>query len=265
MSNQNRHPEGTSVGGQWAPGASGEVDTDLLEAEVYEPDPVHELIGDWGREMAGTADTQQARRALLPRSYERGRAGDVAREGLSALVDHDYPPSDRGVGRMRQSRSDQQVAQAADFHEKKSRQARSSGEVADAASQIKAEHPDAYAVSLIPQDVGNRFMASSGTYVTRDGTRRELSPSVSRALSKKMVDADHVRADSKSYGLGPDNEPVLMVDSAIERGDTGYREFTPEDEIRGRATSGCFAIDDENVYEMDADGDLRVLEIKGRA
>lgn len=30
MSNQSRHPEGTSVGGQWAPGAADEIDDGLL-------------------------------------------------------------------------------------------------------------------------------------------------------------------------------------------------------------------------------------------
>jgi len=54
----NRHPAGTTVGGQWAPGASGEVDIDLDDAldDTFDDDPFEDISDEEVRDPAETVE-----------------------------------------------------------------------------------------------------------------------------------------------------------------------------------------------------------------
>lgn len=117
MSNQNRHPEGTSVGGQWAPGSAGEVDMELdfedaFDGQGYAPHEPVQPISEDGRYGLALDDWEVREDMVGVRTEHEviGLAGFVDPEKTQTIQALSYDPEN--VDREVVERIRRQVAPA---------------------------------------------------------------------------------------------------------------------------------------------------------
>lgn len=277
MSMDNRHPAGTSVGGQWAPGSSSEVETD--DDFDPEPDParglsqnVDELLGG-ARTPEETASAADARAILRGESPPRrdsadlfeakeilhaarsrfapGQARDDAEDALTRLYRSDHPDPQKGVGRL--VGSNDECRKAESFLRSNERFVSSLKASQSALREIADDHPGMADIEISTEQ---SYVEPTGVYRDSRGDAHEMDESDRENAHRKLVEAGFDRRFTYGEGLeyaGANLARVNIASLAARRG-AEAREVTLDETPTTRDGShvkSAFAVMGDDVLTVE--------------
>jgi len=263
----NRQPAGTSIGGQWAPGASGEVDDaldddfltrdhgvvdDLLD-ESTDSDALDIISG--ARTDARGADLSGAKGQLhgyLDHTSE-GPGRDEANAALTKLYAAEYQNPTVGIGRLVGDNEACQVADDALARRQKSDEFNAG--LTDSVRSIAERHPDAVSASV---EIDYSRAVVTGEYTDTLGKTQQLDEASARDL-QEVYDSDpisgyKITSEPGVYEKNGRDDYSLDI-SGVAGGSrqTSTRPFDEADARRvggGRAESGFMVTSTKDGDEM---------------